>query len=75
MTSIPVNNSVKGIVPGTQTQKKSNTQDAAGSFSDIFKTRRTITAPMTERLFPQRRTGRKTGTQEFPQDSRRYRMP
>lgn len=37
MTSIPVNNSVKGIVPGTQTQKKSNTQDAAGSFSDIFK--------------------------------------
>lgn len=37
MTSIPVNNSVKGIVPGAQTQKKSNTQDAAGSFSDIFK--------------------------------------
>lgn len=37
MTSIPVNNSVKGIVPGAQTRKKSNTQDAAGSFSDIFK--------------------------------------
>ena len=37
MTSIPVNNSVKGIVSGAQTQKKSNTQDAAGSFSDIFK--------------------------------------
>jgi flagellar hook-length control protein FliK len=37
VTSIPVNNSVKGIVPGAQTQKKSNTQDAAGSFSDIFK--------------------------------------
>lgn len=37
MTSIPVNNSVKGIVPGAQTQKKSNAQDAAGSFSDIFK--------------------------------------
>ena len=37
MTSIPVNNSVKGIVPGAQTQKKPNTQDAAGSFSDIFK--------------------------------------
>lgn len=37
MTSIPVNNSVKGIVPGAQTQKKANTQDAAGSFSDIFK--------------------------------------
>lgn len=37
MTSIPINNSVKGIVPGAQTQKKSNTQDAAGSFSDIFK--------------------------------------
>ena len=37
MTSIPVNNSAKGIVPGAQTQKKSNTQDAAGSFSDIFK--------------------------------------
>ncbi len=37
MTSIPVNNSVKGIVPGTQTQKKANMQDAAGSFSDIFK--------------------------------------
>ena len=37
MTSIPVNNSVKGIVPGAQTQKKSNTQDAAGSSSDIFK--------------------------------------
>lgn len=37
MTGIPVNNSVKGIVPGAQTQKKSNTQDAAGSFSDIFK--------------------------------------
>lgn len=37
MTSIPVNNSVKGIVPGAQTQKKSNTQDAAGSFFDIFK--------------------------------------
>jgi len=28
---------VKGIVPGAQTQKKSNAQDAAGSFSDIFK--------------------------------------
>ena len=37
MTSIPVNNSVKGIVPGAQTQKKANMQDAAGSFSDIFK--------------------------------------
>lgn len=37
MTSIPVNNSVKGIVPGAQTRKKPNTQDAAGSFSDIFK--------------------------------------
>ncbi len=37
MTGIPVNNSVNGIVPGAQTQKKSNTQDAAGSFSDIFK--------------------------------------
>ena len=37
MTSIPVNNSVKGIVPGAQTQKKASTQDAAGSFSDIFK--------------------------------------
>lgn len=37
MTSIPVNNSVKGIVPGAQTQKKANIQDAAGSFSDIFK--------------------------------------
>ena len=37
MTSIPVNNSVKGIVPGTQTQKKPATQDTAGSFSDIFK--------------------------------------
>lgn len=37
MTSIPVNNSVKGIVPGTQTQKKPTTQDTAGSFSDIFK--------------------------------------
>lgn len=37
MTSIPVNNSVKGIVPGVQTQKKANMQDAAGSFSDIFK--------------------------------------
>ena len=37
MTSIPVNNSVKGIVPGAQIQKKENTQDAAGSFSDIFK--------------------------------------
>lgn len=37
MTSIPVNNSVKGIVPAAQTQKKASTQDAAGSFSDIFK--------------------------------------
>lgn len=37
MTSIPVNNSVKGIVPGAQIQKKENAQDAAGSFSDIFK--------------------------------------
>lgn len=37
MTSIPVNNRVKGIVPGAQTQKKANMQDAAGSFSDIFK--------------------------------------
>ena len=37
MTSIPVNNSVKGIVPGAQTQKKANMQDAAGSFFDIFK--------------------------------------
>lgn len=37
MTSIPVNNSVKGIVPGAQTRKKANMQDAAGSFSDIFK--------------------------------------
>lgn len=37
MTSIPINNSVKGIVPGAQTQKKASTQDAAGSFSDIFK--------------------------------------
>lgn len=37
MTSIPVNNSVKGIVPGAQTQKKANMQDAAGRFSDIFK--------------------------------------
>lgn len=37
MTSIPVNNSVKGIVPGAQSQKKASTQDAAGSFSDIFK--------------------------------------
>lgn len=37
MTSIPVNNSVKGIVPGAQTRKKPNAQDAAGSFSDIFK--------------------------------------
>lgn len=37
MTSIPVNNSVKGIVPGAQTQKKANMQDAAGSFSGIFK--------------------------------------
>lgn len=37
MTSIPVNNSVKGIVSGAQIQKKENAQDAAGSFSDIFK--------------------------------------
>jgi len=28
---------VKGIVPGAQSQKKASTQDAAGSFSDIFK--------------------------------------
>lgn len=37
MTSIPVNNNVKGIVPGSRTMKKANTGNTQDCFSDIFK--------------------------------------